>query len=122
MEYTTISAKLPRDEITLFKNYCEKEDISPSAMIRKLIKKEIDNPISDYIAGKNIIKYNKRNDKFQWSIELDNAERFNILDEIKIDFLNDLNKQINNALINRQLSLKKKRKDSVAINRKFLKK
>jgi len=120
MEYASISAKLPRDEISLFKKYCEKEGITPSAMIRKLISREINSLTLPYVAGKNLIQYNKENDKFKWLVELDTCEKLNVLEEVDLNFLKDLDKQIENAFKYRLWVLSKQKNKSVAVPRKFL--
>lgn len=41
MEYKSISSKLPRNEVNLFRDYCERKGVTPSSLIRELILKEI---------------------------------------------------------------------------------
>ncbi|MDR1819721.1 MAG: hypothetical protein LBR15_05675, partial [Methanobrevibacter sp.] len=122
MEFKSISAKLPRDEITLFRDYCKRKDVTPSAMIRELILRELEVPIPNYQAGKNHIKYNRKNDNFLWSVDLDTDEKANILEEVNIEFLEDLNNQINNVIKERNIFINKSGLESIPIPIKFLKK
>lgn len=115
MEYKSVSSKLSRDEVTLLKAFCEKKGVTPASLIRDLILRELKIPIPHTIAGKNIIKYDKANDKFKWSIELDNLEIVEILKNVSPNFLEDLQKIINRGLEERSSFILKKNKDSVPI-------
>lgn len=120
MEYASLSTKIPRDELTSFKDYCNRKGITPSKMLRKLIL-EIDTPIPNYVAGKNLVKYNKKKDKFDWIVKSDMGEESHILEEVGLEFLIDLDKQIKEAIKDRNDVLSKMEKKSVAIPSKFFK-
>ena len=115
MEYKSISSKLPLDELTRFKDYCDRKGTTPSSLVRELIKKEIEVPIPHSIAGKNRIRYNKEKDNFTWSVELDNGEESEVLSNVSPEFLEDLLKIINSGLEERFTFLGKVKGDSVPV-------
>jgi hypothetical protein len=55
MEFKSVSAKMPMNEITLFKAFCEKKGVSPASLIRELILRELGVPMPHTVAGKNKI-------------------------------------------------------------------
>lgn len=120
MEYKSISSKLPMDELTLFKDYCERKGTNPSALIRELILKEIEVSVPINVAGRNKISYDKENDNFNWSVELDNGNSSVILSKISLEFLEDLNNEINNAFDFRSSTILKEHNGSVAIPSNFM--
>ena len=120
MEYKSISSKLPMDELTLFKDYCERKGTTPSALIRELILREIEVSVPINVAGRNKINYDKENDNFNWSVELDNGNSNVILSKVSLEFLEDLDKEINMALDSRSSTILKENDDSVAIPSNFM--
>lgn len=121
MEYKSISSKLPRNEVNLFRDYCERKGVTPSSLIRELILKEIKVSVPINVAGSNKITYDKENDNFNWTVDLDNGDSNSVLNKISVEFLEDLNKEINNALDKRNSTILKSKKESVAIPSNFLK-
>jgi len=115
MEYKSISSKLPIDELTRFKDYCERKGTTPSNLIRELIKKEIEVPIPHSVAGKNKIKYNKERDNFTWSVLLDNGEESEVMSNVSPEFLEDLLNMVDMSLEERFTFLNKLKKNSVPI-------
>lgn len=115
MEYKSISSKLPMDELTLFKNYCERKGTNPSALIRELILKEIEVSVPINVAGRNKISYDKENDNFNWTVELDNGNSSVILSKVSLEFLEDLDKEINRTINSRSSTILKVNNESVAI-------
>jgi hypothetical protein len=115
MEYRSISAKLPVNELTLFKNYCEKKGVTPASLIRDLILKEMEITVPHTVAGKNKISYDKKIDGFIWSIELDNKEKIDVLKNISPEFIEDLVEIMKTGLGQRNSFIQKKRKDSVSV-------
>jgi len=115
MEYKSISSKLPIDELTRFKDYCERKGTTPSSLIRDFIKKEIEVPIPHSVAGNNRIRYNKEKDNFTWAIELDNGVESEVLSNVSPEFLEDLQKIIDRGLEERYTFLGKVKDDSVAV-------
>ena len=90
MEYRTISAKVPINELTLFKNFCEKKGVTPASLIRELVLRELKIPIPHTVAGRNKISYDKKNDSFTWSIELDKGNHVKILRNVSPAFIENL--------------------------------
>jgi len=115
MEYRSISAKLPINELTLFKSYCEKKGVSPASLIRDLILKEMKITVPNTIAGKNKITYDKKTDSFSWAIELDTGDHIDVLKNVSVDYLKDLLEIINSGLVKRDTFTHKKKKDSVSV-------
>lgn len=111
---------MPREEVTLLKDYCERKGTTPSSLIRNLILKEIEVPIPHSVAGKNEIKYDKEKDNFSWYVELDNKEKSEVLSNISPEFLESLEDIISESLDERFTSLGKKRNDSVPVPSGFL--
>jgi len=62
MEYKAVSAKVSRTEYTLIEDYCRKKGITPSALIRELLLKEIKIPTPHNVAGRNRLAYDKEKD------------------------------------------------------------
>ena len=122
MEFKSISSKLPRDEITQFRAYCEKKGTTPSSLIRELILRELEIPIPHYIAGKNRIKYNRENDNFSWLVDLDSGDEFTVLEHVSVEFIEDLSSVISLAMDQRSAFVGKKNKDSVTLPSRFFKK
>lgn len=115
MEYKSISSKLPIDELTRFKDYCERKGVKPSSLIRELIKSEIKVPIPHSVAGKNRIRYNKERDNFIWAVELDSGEETEILNNVSPEFLEDLLKIMSEVLEERYTFIGKLKDDSVSV-------
>jgi hypothetical protein len=115
MEYRSISAKLPVNELTLFKTYCERKGVTPASLIRDLILNEMDLTVPHTVAGKNKISYDKKNDGFIWSIELDNKEKIDVLKNISPEFIKNLFEIIKLGLEERNSFIQKKKKDSVSV-------
>jgi len=115
MEYKSISSKLPIDELTRFKDYCERKGTTPSYLIRELIKKEIEVPIPHSVAGKNKIRYNKERDNFTWSVVLDIGEESEVLSNVSPEFLENLLNMVDMGLEERFTFLNKIKDDSVPV-------
>jgi len=106
---------MPREEVTLLKDYCKRKGTTPSALIRNLILQEIEVPIPHSVAGKNRIKYDKEKDNFSWFVQLDSGEESEVLSNISPNFLDDLEPIISEALEERFTVLDQKKDDSVPI-------
>lgn len=120
MEYRTVSTKLPSDESTMFRAYCEKKGVTPASLIRELILREMGVTIPNMVAGKNKIHYSKNNDSFGWSVELDSGKTIDVLDNISPAFIENLAKMLNVGLQERATSIQKKKRNSVSIPSKIL--
>lgn len=121
MDFKSVSAKLPMNEITMFKAFCEKKGVSPAGLIRELILRELEVPVPHIVAGKNKIVYDKENDRFIWSIVLDNGEDVEVLKNVSPDFLEELQDKIHRCLEERASFIGRVKKDSVAVPSGILK-
>ncbi len=115
MEYRTISTKLPNDEHTLFKSFCEKKGVSPASLMRDLILREMKIPLPHHVAGNNNITYDKKTDKFNWSVKLDSGEEIEVLNDISPEYIRDLKNKIELTDKDRSSFLRKQKTDSVAV-------
>jgi len=115
MDYRSVSAKMPVNEVTLFKSFCNKKGVTPASLIRDLILREMEVPIPHTVAGKNKITYDKRIDRFMWSVELDNGEDVNVLQNVSPAFLEELQDMISRGLDERASFIGKVKDDSVPV-------
>jgi hypothetical protein len=118
-EYRTLSVKLTSGEITDFQRVCELENKNFNSKIRELINESTKN-IQSFISGKNKIKYNKLNNTFSWIILNDDNTETTILDNLQIDFINNLQSEINQAINERNDWVKQSNKDSIIIPKKII--
>ena len=114
-----MATKLPIREYTWVLDYCNRRKITPSALIKELLLDEI-GPSPSHLAGRNIISYDKKKDSFVWSVELDDGEKVVVMENLSVDFLNDLNHGIPDALVSREEIIKRGRKGSVAVTKKMV--
>ena len=115
MDYRSVSSKIPMNEFTLFKSFCDKKGVTPASLIRDLILREIEVPIPHTVAGNNKITYDKRTDQFMWSVELDNGEELNVLQNVSPAFLEELQNMISRGLDERASFIGKVENDSVPV-------
>ena len=119
-EYVSVSTRLPKVDAILLQNKCKNQDTTTSEYIRNLIKKNIDSPQKNFIAGKNKIKYNKLNNSFSWFVQLDSGQETKILDNLSLDFVKDLKVEIEEAITERNEWVHQTEKDSVSIPKKLI--
>lgn len=110
-----VSAKMPLNEVTLFKAFCERKGVSPASLIREMILRELEVPVPHTVAGRNKIAYDKENDRFIWSIALDNGGDVEVLKNISPVFLEELQDMIYRGLEGRASFIGRVRKDSVPV-------
>lgn len=115
MEFKSVSTKMSRHEYILLEGYCSKKGVTPSSLIRALLLKEMKITIPSNVAGKNKIEYSKEKDHFSWSIELDDGSSIEVLKNVSPAYLEDLNLVIAKAIEQRDNTIKRKRKGSVAV-------
>ena len=121
MEFGSISTKLSREEITFLKSFCERKGVTPSALIRSLIQRELEVPIPQNVAGKNKIHYNKERDTFSWFVELDSGKDMEVMRDVSPRFLEDLQDVILMGLDERSAFIGMNKKDSVPVPSGILK-
>lgn len=110
-----VLAKIPREEYTRFQQYCDINEETVNAFLRRKILEEIDNPQPTKIAGKSVFEYNKQKDNFAWKVILDDDTVFSIDDNLPANTVEQLLESLMNAIDKRKSILKKLMRDSVSI-------
>ena len=118
----TVSAKLSRKDFVLFKNYCDRKGVKVSSQLKQMVDRELDSSLSVSAAGKNFFSYNKAKDVFTWNIELDEGDVSCFEDNLSPEFLSQLRKAIDAATEERDTFIHKKKRDSVSIPVKMMRK
>lgn len=114
-EYVSVSTRLPKIDADLLSLLCKKQGTTPSKYIRDLIKKNISSPQRKFLAGKNKIYYNKLNNTFSWTVELDSGAETEVLKSLSDDFLKNLKQEIEKSLQERNDWVHHSHDDSVDI-------
>lgn len=120
MEFKSVSSKLSRDEVTQLRAYCERKGKTTSSFIREIILRELEIPMPSSVAGKNRIDYDREIDRFIWAVDLDSEEDFTVLENVSVDFLEDLKDVISRAVDERSALIGKKNENSVTVPSRFL--
>ncbi len=115
MEHRTISAKLPTDELTMFKAHCERKGVTPANLLRELILQELKVSIPHQVAGNNLICYNKERDSFAWSIQLDSGNIIEVIQNMSPTFLEALNNLMTLRLNERAAFIDKRKSGSSSV-------
>lgn len=121
MAFRTVSTRLQVDEFTLVSDYCARAGTTPSALIRELLSEEVNSGGLSNIAGKNIIEYDKKKDLFIWKINPDDGKMAIVIQAISPEYLDDLHKTIDSALVFRAELQNKRKKASVPVPKKLIK-
>ena len=117
-DYRTISVRLPRQEFIEFTKLCKE---THSAKLRELINKEIkNNSKSNFLSGINNIKYNKVNNSFSWLVKLDSGQETEILNNLSLEFLKNLQQDIQEAIKERNQWVHQTKEGSVDIPNELL--
>jgi len=114
-EYVSVSTRLPFRDAVLLRLICNKNNTAPSEYIRDLIQKNINSPKSNFLSGKNLIKYDKTNNSFSWFVQLDSEEERKILTKLSLDFLKSIQKEIQEAIGQRNEWIHQTKSDSIDI-------
>jgi len=115
MEYRSVSAKMPVTEVSLFKDFCHRKGVTPAALIRELILREMGVPMPHTVAGRNRIVYVRGQDRFTWAVELDNGVVVEVLGDVSPEFMEELGRMVNDRLDERAAFIGKERGDSVGV-------
>jgi len=115
MEYRSVSAKMPVTEVSLFKDFCHRKGVTPAALIRELILREMEVPMPHTVAGRNRIVYERGQDRFSWAVELDNGVVVEVLGDVSPGFMEELRGMVAKGLDERAAFIGKEREDSVAV-------
>jgi len=117
-DYRTISVRLPRQEFIEFDKLCKD---THSAKLRELINKEIkSNSKSNFLSGVNKITYNKVNNSFSWLVKLDSGQETEILNNLSLEFLKNLQQDIEEAIKERNQWVHQTKDDSVNIPKELV--
>ena len=120
--FKTLGTKLPRHEAVFIESYCKRKGITPSTLIRSLLLREINVPVPNNVAGKNIIAYKKETDTFSWSVILDSNKNVEVIANMSPQYLEDLQENMKIALEQRNSVINKKKTGSVAVPAEIVKK
>jgi|APSaa5957512535_1039671.scaffolds.fasta_scaffold07270_3 hypothetical protein len=115
-----VLAKIPREEYTRFQQYCDLNEESVNAFLRRKILEEIDNPQPVKIAGKSVFEYNRQKDNFSWKVMIDDNSIFNIDENLPANAIEQLLESLVDAIDKRKSIIKKSTIDSVSIPNKLL--
>lgn len=99
----------------LFTEKCKLEDKTINKKLGEMIEKENNKTGKPFLSGKNKIKYNSSSNSFNWYAELDNGEKISLLNNLSVDFLENLKLEIERAQRDRNDWLGLKKNDSVEI-------
>jgi len=116
-----VMSKLPRDEFANFQKICEDEGKTINKKLRELIAKEIkSNSKSNFLSGVNKIIYNKVNNSFSWLVKLDSGQETEILNNLSLEFLKNLQQDIQEAIKERNRWVHQTKEDSVGIPKELV--
>lgn len=115
-----VLAKIPREEFTRFQQYCDMNNETINAFLRRKILEEIDNPQSVKIAGKSVFDYNRQKDNFSWKIILDDNTTVSIDDDVPANTIEQLLESLMDVVDKRRSIIKKSMTDSVSIPSKLM--
>ena len=115
-----VMCKIPREQFTQFQQYCDMNDETSNACLKRMISEKIDNPKPAKIAGKSIFEYNKQKDNFSWKILLDDNSKFSIDDNLPAETVEQFLESLMDAIDKRRLSIKKETLDSVSVPSKLM--
>lgn len=118
--YKIVMSKIPREEYTRFQQYCDMNDETTNACLKRMISEKIDNPQPIKIAGKSIFEYNRQKDNFAWKVILDDASVFSIDENLPADTVEQLLESLLDAVDKRRSLIKKSMSNSVSIPNKLM--
>lgn len=97
-EYASISTRLPKLDALRFILHCKRLGTNSSERIRDLVLRDMKEPIRQFLAGKNHLKYDRLTNSFSWLVQLDSGKEVKILDSLPMEFLKDLDSSIKEAI------------------------
>lgn len=115
-----VMCKILREDFTRFQQYCDMNDETTNACLKRLISEKIDNPQPTKIAGKSVFEYNKQKDNFSWKVLLDDNSTVSIDDNLPAETIEQLLESLMDAMDKRSLVIKRSMNDSVSIPSKLL--
>ena len=118
--HKVVMCKIPREEFARFQTYCDMNDETSNACLKRIISENIDNPQPAKIAGKSVFEYNKQKDNFSWKVILDNNSSFSIDGNLPAETIEQLLESLMDAVDKRKSSIKKLMSDSVSVPSKLM--
>lgn len=115
VEWATVHAKLKRDTYAALENYCKKEGINISSLIRSLIESNVSGVVPANQAGVSRIEYNKKQDSFSWFLDFDNGPTEQIAEHLQPEFLENLINASTSAIELRKTYLRQGNSKSIPI-------
>ena len=106
----------------MLKKICVLNKTQVSTFIRDAIFSKMNEGAISHVAGNNEINYNPEKDSFVWKIKLEDGNETEILDNVSLEFMKDLEKQISFQIKKREELLGKKNKKAVAVPKRLLRK
>ena len=117
--HKVVMCKIPREEFTRFQQYCDMNDETSNACLKRIISENIDNPQPAKIAGKSVFEYNKQKDNFSWKVLLDDNSSFSIDGNLPAETIEQLLESLMDAVDKRKSLIKKSMSDSVSVPSKL---
>jgi len=114
-----VLAKLSREEFSRFQQYCDLNEETINASLRRMILLEIDNPKPKKIAGKSVFEYHRDKDNFAWKVALDEGIVFTIDSNLPANVIEELFESIGQAIEERNSGIRKRKSGSVAFPTKL---
>jgi len=120
--YKIVMSKITREDYARFQQYCDMNNETPNACLKRMITEEIDNPNPAKIAGKSIFEYDRQKDNFAWKIILDDNSTLSIDENLPANTVEQLLESLMDAVDKRNSFVKKSMRDSVSIPSKLMRK
>jgi hypothetical protein len=117
-----VLAKIPREEFTRFKQYCDRNGETINASLRRLIASEIDNPKPERLAAQSVFEYNKHKDNFAWRIVSDGNLIFEIDGDLPASSVEQLFESLKKATDARKSFIRKNKKGSAPFPTRLIRK
>ena len=115
-----VMCKIPREDFTRFQQYCDMNDETSNACLKRMISEKIDNPQPERIAGKSFFEYNKQKDNFSWKVLFDNNSNVTIDGNLPAETVEHLLESLMNAVDKRGSIIKKTISNSVSMPTKLM--
>jgi hypothetical protein len=81
---------------------------------------DISKPSKQFLSGINEIQYNKLNNNFSWLVHLDSGKKVNVLNNLSLDFLKNLQIQIQESIKERNSWVHNINPDAVDIPKELI--
>ena len=115
-----VMCKILREDFTRFQQYCDMNDETTNACLKRIISEKIDNPQPTKIAGESVFEYNKQKDNFSWKVLLDDNSSVSIDENLPAETIEQLLGSLMDAVDKRNSIIKKSMNNSVPIPSKLL--